>query len=91
MSIGITQVVFWLCWLSVITFATYWFDKRQAVKDGWRVRENTLHLLAVLGGWLGALIAQQQLRHKSIKQSFRRIFWLTVVVNCASIATLLLY
>ena len=91
MSIGITQVVFWLCWLSIITFATYWFDKRQAVKEKWRVRENTLHLLAVLGGWPGALIAQQQLRHKSVKSSFRRIFWLTVVVNCVAVSALLLH
>ena len=36
----------------------------------------------LLGGWPGALIAQQTLRHKSRKASFRAVFWLTVLVNC---------
>jgi len=27
------------------------------------------------------MIAQQQLRHKSKKQSFRNIYWLTVIIN----------
>jgi len=36
-----------------------------------------------VGGWPGALIAQQTLRHKSRKESFRAVFWVTVVLNCA--------
>lgn len=43
-------------------------------------------MLAVLGGWPGALAAQQALRHKTRKQPFRTVFWLTVVVNCAVLA-----
>ncbi|HBH72150.1 MAG TPA: hypothetical protein DDY43_01605 [Synechococcales bacterium UBA10510] len=41
-----------------------------------------LHLLALLGGWPGGLIARHKLRHKTIKQPFRFIFWCTVVLNC---------
>jgi hypothetical protein len=33
------------------------------------------------GGWPGALLAQQFLRHKSVKAEFRAAFWLTVAVN----------
>jgi ABC-type lipoprotein export system ATPase subunit len=40
-------------------------------------------LLNILGGWPGALVAQQVLRHKSNKASFRSAFWGTVVVNVA--------
>lgn len=47
----------------------------------WRVPENTLHLLALLGGWPGALYAQQTLRHKTQKTSFRIVFWMTVLAN----------
>lgn len=32
-----------------------------------RTQESTLHGLSLLGGWPGALIAQQVLRHKSKK------------------------
>lgn len=73
---------------SIVTFIAYAIDKSAARKGRWRTSEGTLHLLSLLGGWPGALIAQGVLRHKSRKQPFRAIFWLTVIVNCAVIAWL---
>ena len=46
-----------------------------------RTPEARLHLYELLGGWPGALVAQQKLRHKSSKQAFREVFWSTVVLN----------
>jgi len=66
---------------SVITFIVYAFDKSKAKRGAWRIKESTLHLLAILGGWPGAALAQQYLRHKSQKRPFRLVFWLTVIVN----------
>ncbi len=57
-------------------------------KGTWRTQESTLHLLALAGGWPGALVAQQQLRHKSRKRSFRSMFRVTVMVNCAALGWL---
>ena len=54
-----------------------------AARGQWRTAENTLHLLALGGGWPGALVAQQLFRHKSAKRAFRRVFQATVVLNCA--------
>ena len=68
---------------SLVTFVIYAIDKSAAKKGARRTPENTLHLLALVGGWPGALIAQEKLRHKSQKQSFRRVFWLTVLLNVA--------
>lgn len=68
---------------SVIAFGIYAWDKSAARAGASRTPENTLHLLALAGGWPGALIAQQTLRHKSRKASFRAVFWVTVVLNCA--------
>ena len=76
------QVLFFYLVASFITFVAYARDKSSARKDGWRTPELTLHILALAGGWPGALIAQQTLRHKSSKRSFLRGFWLTVVLNC---------
>ena len=67
--------------MSLITYAFYSWDKSAAQKGAWRTPESTLHLLALFGGWPGALIAQQTLRHKSQKKAFRAFFWVTVVVN----------
>lgn len=73
---------------SLLTFIMYAVDKSAAQKGAWRTQESTLHLLSLAGGWPGALIAQQKLRHKSKKQSFRLVFWLTVLLNCGIFAWL---
>lgn len=82
-----------LLWLyagtSLLAFLLYWMDKRAALTDAWRTPENTLHLCALVGGWPGAVVAQQVLRHKTRKESFRAVFWATVVLNCAAVGWLL--
>lgn len=82
-----------LLWLyataSVIAFGAYWIDKRAAREGRWRTQESTLHLLALVGGWPGAWIAQRYLRHKSAKLSFRITFWATVLLNCGALGLLL--
>lgn len=69
--------------LSLITFLAYAFDKSKSQRGAWRIKESTLHFFSVVGGWPGAAIAQQLLRHKTQKREFRRMFWVTVVVNIA--------
>lgn len=68
--------------LNLATFIVYAMDKRAARIGGWRVSERQLHLLALLGGWPAAWAAQQWLRHKSSKASFRAVYWATVVLHC---------
>lgn len=69
--------------MSALTFAIYARDKSAARQRRWRTREQTLHLLALAGGWPGALAAQRLLRHKSRKTAFQWMFWFTVVGNVA--------
>lgn len=68
---------------SAVTFFAYAFDKSAARQNRWRTQENTLHALALVGGWPGALVAQQFLRHKTSKTSFVAMFWVTVIANVA--------
>lgn len=75
--------------VSIITFLAYAFDKSKAQRGEWRTQESTLHLLALIGGWPGAAIAQQILRHKSKKKEFRIAFWFTVFVNTATLGWLM--
>ena len=80
----------WYLFISLLTFVIYAKDKSAAEKGSWRIPENTLHFLALIGGWPGALLAQQVLRHKSKKQPFRVVFWITVLLNCGAFALLCL-
>ena len=67
--------------VSVISYGLYAKDKKAAKNRQWRVPENTLHFCALLGGWPGAILAQQVLRHKTQKVSFRVAFGMTVLLN----------
>jgi uncharacterized membrane protein YsdA (DUF1294 family) len=69
--------------LSAATLLHYAWDKRRSRRGGWRVPENRLHLLSLLGGWPGALLGQRWLRHKTVKRKFRIVFWLTVFAHIA--------
>lgn len=66
------------CWASILTFCFYYIDKRAARKGNWRISEKRLHSLELMGGWIGALIAQKTLRHKSKKASYQLVYWLIV-------------
>ena len=76
-------VLFAVLGLSLAAFMAYAFDKSAAVSGRWRTAENTLHLFALAGGWPGALLAQQLLRHKTSKPGFVGVFWITVALNVA--------
>ncbi len=67
--------------ISIFTFFIYSKDKDYAEAGSWRISEKTLHLLSILGGWSGALIAQDKLQHKSSKFSFKIVFFLTILLN----------
>ena len=46
--------------MSLLTLATYAWDKRQAIRGGWRVPETRLHLLELCGGPGGPPVAAPQ-------------------------------
>lgn len=74
-----------LVWLylgtSTLAFFMYAMDKSAARKGRWRTKESSLLFCGLVGGWPGALIAQQLFRHKSAKVEFLISFWITVMVN----------
>ena len=67
--------------INLAAFYMYWRDKEAAINDTRRTPEEWLHGLAVVGGWPGAWFAQQIFRHKTSKQPFRLVYWVTVGVN----------
>ncbi len=71
--------------LCVVTFIVYALDKHAAQTSAWRIPEANLHLLELAGGWPGALIAQQVLRHKTGKRSYRVTFWLMVAMHVGAV------
>lgn len=85
LSLAVGRGVLWPLALylvaSVVTFLLYRHDKQRARDKGWRVPERVLHLGELLGGWPGALIAQQRFRHKTVKVRFRLVFFAIVALH----------
>ena len=74
----------WLLAVNLITIAYYGIDKWLAARFViGRIPELVLHTLSALGGSPAALLAMWFFRHKTIKTSFRVLFWGIVVLQVA--------
>lgn len=67
--------------MSLLALIFYLSDKAAAQRGHWRTPESTLHMIALFGGWPGALLAQGLFHHKTSKRSFQQVFWATVALN----------
>ncbi|MBY3344418.1 DUF1294 domain-containing protein [Rhizobium laguerreae] len=74
--------------LNLLVFSIYLSDKQAARQGKRRLSERTLLLLALIGGSLGAVAAQQLLRHKTRKEPFRSILAAILILHGALIAVL---
>ncbi len=85
------RVVEWWPWLlgwvllsSLIAFVAHGRDKRAARLGRRRTPERTLHLLELIGGWPGALLAMTVFHHKTRKASYFLVTALIVLVWTAA-------
>lgn len=81
-------VLFVYAALSVMTFLAYGWDKASAQSGRWRTAESSLHLMGLLGGWPGGVVAQRYFRHKTSKREFLSVFWMTAGLNVLAFAYL---
>ncbi len=80
MTIGLTIALI-IVLINIVTFCVFWWDKDAARAGDWRVPENRLLGLALIGGSLGAVAAQKILRHKTRKEPFRTQLRLIVALH----------
>lgn len=80
---GESVLLSWLLAVNVVAFVIYGWDKLTVNLVVSRVPEKTLYLLALVGGSVGALVAQHVFRHKISKTSFQLRFGGIVVVQAA--------
>ena len=64
--------------LSILTIIFYGYDKRHAIQGQWRIPEGYMHVMEIMGGWPGSLIAQIDFSHKTRKSPYRRRLWLII-------------
>ena len=56
--------------INIIAFLAMYIDKRKAKYGKWRIPEQTLLILAIIGGSIGAIAGMYIFRHKTKKLRF---------------------
>jgi uncharacterized membrane protein YsdA (DUF1294 family) len=67
--------------INLLAFGMFALDKNAARQGSWRISEGTLLFSALAGGTLGAISAQQMLRHKTRKEPFRSLLYATALLQ----------
>lgn len=75
--------------MSVVSFGAMALDKYKAGAGAWRIPEKTLHMLEMMGGWPGSLLAMRVIRHKNRKPGYYLITWAIAAAHAAVLAVLL--
>ncbi len=80
--------IIYLIVINIIAFLAMYIDKRKAKYGRWRIPEQTLFILAVIGGSIGAIIGMYIFRHKTKKLRFSIGFPLILALQIILITSL---
>lgn len=86
-----TCFIIYILIINIITYILYAYDKHQAKKHKWRVKESTLLLLPLIMGSPGALIAMYTLRHKTKHKKFTLLVPMLLILNIVTAISLHMY
>ena len=67
--------------INIIAFLAYFIDKTKAKYNKYRISENTLLFLALIGGGVGSIIGMNLLRHKTQKSKFTILVPILTIMN----------
>ncbi|MBP3831413.1 MAG: DUF1294 domain-containing protein [Clostridia bacterium] len=69
-TVGIGKILLYFIIINVIGFLAMAIDKWKAKNNAWRIPENTLFSITVLGGGIGTIAGMYVFRHKTKKPKF---------------------
>ena len=67
--------------INILSFIIMGWDKRCAIKNNWRISENNLIGLALIGGSIGTLLGMIIFHHKTKKLKFKILIPLSIIIN----------
>ncbi len=85
---SIQNIIIYVIAINLFTFFIMWLDKRKAKKGKWRIPENTLLILVLLGGGIGGIAGMYTFHHKTQKMKF--VIGFPVILICEILLILLM-
>lgn len=79
-------LMYYLIAVNVAAWIMYGLDKWKARSGKWRISEQTLLIVALIGGSVGALAGMLMFRHKTKKPKFVVGIPVMLVVHCVIVA-----
>lgn len=67
---NIVNVLIYVAVINVLGFLSMGFDKFKAKHEMWRTKEQTLFIIAIIGGSLGSILGMYTFRHKTKHTNF---------------------
>ena len=64
------NIILYLVAINAIGFLAMFIDKEKAKKGKWRIKENTLLVITLIGGGIGTIAGMYTFRHKTKKMKF---------------------
>ena len=74
-------LAYYIVFINLLGIILMFLYKRKAVKNRWRISENTLMFTALIGGSLGCLIGMYTFRHKTKHKKFTIGIPVLLIVN----------
>lgn len=75
-------VIVYIVAISIMAAILTIADKRKAKQGKWRISENTLMIVGLLGGALSMYITMKTIRHKTLHKKFMIGLPLEILLHC---------
>lgn len=89
-ALGLKNIIIYLLFINLVAFLAMGLDKWKAKRDAWRIPEQTLISLVLLGGGIGGIAGMYTFRHKTKKARFFIGFPVILIVEIALVIYILL-
>ena len=75
------NIIYYILGINILSFILMGIDKYKAINNNWRISENTLIGISLIGGSIGTLLGMIIFHHKTRKKRFLIGIPLCLIIN----------
>ena len=81
------NIIYYIIGINILSFILMGIDKYKAINNNWRISENTLIGISLIGGSIGTLLGMIIFHHKTRKKRFLIGIPLCLIINICFLLT----